>query len=405
MAPAVAVEAIGKRYLLGEHTSYRTLRDTLASLASRDRPERRELWALRDVSFSVPQGGATAIIGRNGAGKTTMLKILARITEPTEGRAITYGKVASLLDIGTGFHRELTGRDNVYLNGAVLGMSRADIRRRYDEIVDFAGTGAFMGTPLKRYSVGMELRLAFSIAAHLEADVLVVDEVLAVGDAEFQRRCLGKISTLSSEGRAVVFVSHDLGAVARLCDTALWLEHGRVRDQGDTRMVIDRYIGSIVTQDLRAEFDDATDGPVGLRAVELRAPSGQPRRDEPFDVLVSFVAREHVPGLDVAITLTNWSGTVVLSEHWLDSADRNPSIGGPGLYETRLGVPPILAPGQYLLTVVVGEQHEAFEAFVERDVFGFDLLPAFDDAERLLARDRAIMPRATWSLSHEREAE
>src|SRR3712207_219039 len=227
--------------MLGEQ---RNLRESLTALARRDRAASRELWSLRDVTFTVPDGEALGIVGRNGAGKSTLLKVLMRITTPTSGRSRTRGRVAALLEVGTGFHPELTGRENVYLNAAVLGMSRAETTRRFDEIVDFAGTERFLDTPVKRYSSGMYLRLAFAVAAHLEPDVLIVDEVLAVGDAEFPQKCLRRMSTAGAEGRTVLFVSHDLGALARLCPRALWLEGGRVRDEGPTNTIVRSYLTS-----------------------------------------------------------------------------------------------------------------------------------------------------------------
>ncbi|MDQ4131233.1 MAG: ABC transporter ATP-binding protein, partial [Actinomycetota bacterium] len=211
---AVEVEALSKRYFLGEdHAAVRNLRETLAAgvqRIGRGRRPREEIWSLKDVNLHIPEGTALGVIGRNGAGKSTLLKILSRITEPTSGVARTRGRVGSLLEVGTGFHPELTGRENIFLNGAILGMPRREIERAFDEIVGFAGVERFLDTPVKRYSSGMYLRLAFSVAAHLEADILLVDEVLAVGDAEFQRKCLGRMASVEREGRTVVFVSHNL---------------------------------------------------------------------------------------------------------------------------------------------------------------------------------------------------
>ena len=224
MGTAVEVTGLGKRYEWGVGAGYTTLREYLGSRLARPAPRRarsRQVWALRDVSFSMDQGDVIGVIGRNGAGKSTLLKLLTRIPEPTTGMARIRGRVGSLLEVGTGFHEELTGRENVFLNGAVLGMTRREIRGRFDEIVEFSGVSRFLDVPIKRYSSGMKLRLAFSVAAHLEPEVILVDEVLAVGDADFQRRCLGKMSDLRGSGRTVVFVSHDLGAIAQLCPRAI----------------------------------------------------------------------------------------------------------------------------------------------------------------------------------------
>lgn len=246
----IRVENLGKRYRIGgAQTSYKTLRESLISAASApvrwlkgQRHEKNTFWALQDVSFEIKQGEAVGIIGRNGAGKSTLLKILSRITKPTTGRVDLYGRVGSLLEVGTGFHPELTGRDNIYLNGAILGMSRQEIMRKFDEIVDFAGIEKFLDTPVKHYSSGMYVRLAFAVAAHLEPEILVVDEVLAVGDAEFQKKCLGKMSDVTHEGRTVLFVSHNMAAVRKLCNKSILLESGSKTLEGDTNTVIDKYL-------------------------------------------------------------------------------------------------------------------------------------------------------------------
>jgi lipopolysaccharide transport system ATP-binding protein len=230
--PTIEARGVGKQYRLGENAAmYGTLREALGTAlrrgGGRSGPT-RDIWALRDVDLSVHEGEAMGLIGSNGAGKTTLLRILARITEPTVGVTRTRGRVGALLEVGTGFHPELSGRDNVFLSGAVMGMTRSDVRRRFGEIIEFAGVEAFADTPLKRYSSGMRLRLAFAVAAHLEPELMLVDEVLAVGDYDFQRRCLNRMATLREEGRTVVFVSHDLGAITRLCSRAVWIDHGRV---------------------------------------------------------------------------------------------------------------------------------------------------------------------------------
>jgi lipopolysaccharide transport system ATP-binding protein len=262
----ITVENLGKKYQLthqGVGRGSATLRETITekgaslfrALALRNGkrsggesaapPKREEFWALRNVSFEVKQGEVMGIIGRNGAGKSTLLKLLSRITEPTEGRVRIRGRVASLLEVGTGFHPELTGRENIFLNGAILGMSRAEIKRKFDEIVDFAGTEKFLDTPVKRYSSGMYVRLAFAIAAHLEPEILVVDEVLSVGDAEFQKKCLGKMQDVSTGGRTVLFVSHNLGAIQRLCQLCVLLSNGHIDAAGKTGLVVERYMQEV----------------------------------------------------------------------------------------------------------------------------------------------------------------
>lgn len=258
---AISVEALSKSFMVSKSTAqvgrYVALRDVLAGAATtltrsignlalgrakihQDKVE--EFWALREVSFDVNQGERIGIIGGNGAGKSTLLKVLSRITEPTSGRVRIRGRVASLLEVGTGFHPELTGRENIFLNGAILGMARREIRRKFDEIVDFAEVGRFIDTPVKRFSSGMYVRLAFAVAAHLEPDVLVVDEVLAVGDAPFQRKCLGKMGEVSSQGRTVLFVSHNMAALVGLCSRAILLRGGRLEGDGPASEVVRRYI-------------------------------------------------------------------------------------------------------------------------------------------------------------------
>ena len=248
MPTVIKAEGLGKRYTLGEQqAAYGTLRESLARAGRRlsgreHRHEAEQIWALRDVTFEVQQGEVLGVIGRNGAGKSTLLKVLTRITSPTAGRAEIRGRVGSLLEVGTGFHPELTGRENVYLNGAILGMKRREIDRRYDAIVEFSGVQKFIDTPVKRYSSGMYVRLAFAVAAHLEPEILLVDEVLAVGDAEFQRRCLGRMEELGSSGRTVLFVSHQLPAVAQMCDRAIQINGGTVVGDGRAAEVIANYL-------------------------------------------------------------------------------------------------------------------------------------------------------------------
>jgi len=246
--PVIEVDNLGKRYRIGANKEqYLSLRDELskwaARLVRRGSRTKQEFWALRDVSFAVEQGETLGIIGRNGAGKSTLLKLLSRITFPTTGKIVRRGRVASLLEVGTGFHPELTGRENIYLNGAILGMTRREITRKFDEIVAFSEIEQFLDTPVKRYSSGMYVRLAFAVAAHLEPEVLVVDEVLAVGDAAFQKKCLGKMGDVAKGGRTVLFVSHNMAAVQQLCRTGIVLEAGRIKTMGDIDECVESYIG------------------------------------------------------------------------------------------------------------------------------------------------------------------
>lgn len=262
--PAISIEGIGKLYRLGEThegTLAGRMSRALGRLAGRRHPEPKgdaeDFWALRDINIELPEGETLGIVGGNGAGKSTLLKVLSRITQPTTGRAMVRGRLASLLEVGTGFHPELTGRENVFLNGTILGMRKAEVARKFDEIVSFAGIEQFIDTPVKRYSSGMYVRLAFAVAAHLEPDVLIVDEVLAVGDVGFQRRCLGKISDVARQGRTVLFVSHNMAAVQKLCSRVVWLRGGRIERMGAPDTVIAAYLES--SADTSA--DSATQAP------------------------------------------------------------------------------------------------------------------------------------------------
>jgi ABC-type polysaccharide/polyol phosphate transport system ATPase subunit len=359
---AIQVHRLGKRYRLGEYQSIQSLQETASAALHRvvrTRTPVDYLWSLREISFSVPEGGTLGVIGRNGAGKSTLLKILSRITEPSEGYSRTRGRVAALLEVGTGFHPELTGRENVFLNGAILGMSRRAMERRFDEIVDFAGVERFVDTPVKRYSSGMYLRLAFAVAAHLEPDILIVDEVLAVGDAEFQAKCLRRMETAEREGRTVVFVSHNLDAVSRLCVDAVWLERGTIARIGPTSEVIDAYLTAQVEQSTQGSFAESNDA-VSLHYVRATDSEGKARtafrRDRSFVVEMAFTVHVPVPGLDTAIFLSTMRGVDVLNEAWSDTASTRASK--PGRYLARLEIPPVLAAGEYVIGVWVGSAYE-----------------------------------------------
>jgi lipopolysaccharide transport system ATP-binding protein len=376
MPPIIHVENLGKKYAIhhqgaGGH-GYRRLSEDLVeaikrpfrSLLSAPRSlapdtshltpasSSEEFWALRNVSFEVSQGEVLGIIGRNGAGKSTLLKILSRITEPTEGRVHLKGRVASLLEVGTGFHPELTGRENVFLNGAILGMSRAEIRRKFDEIVAFAEVEKFLDTPVKRYSSGMYVRLAFAVAAHLEPEILVVDEVLAVGDASFQKKCLGKMSEVSHGGRTVLFVSHSMAVLQGLCPRAIWLDQGRLMVDGPVLETVSQYSGS-------ASAGHSGNGelqPIGdesrarLRNLTIRAPEWSSNSKVPcngrIEVSLSLEVPQRIPHMHFALRLNNHCGvtkaTITSREHCC------PDLGRAGKYEIRIAVPAFpCTPGTY----------------------------------------------------------
>jgi lipopolysaccharide transport system ATP-binding protein len=286
---AIEARGLGKRYKITHRRDayprlteslWNALRAPIDRLRAQPRDPMEWVWALRDVSFEVTRGSVVGIIGRNGAGKSTLLKVLSRITEPTTGEVILEGRVGSLLEVGTGFHPELTGRENVFMSGAVLGMRRTEITRKFDEIVDFAGIGQFLDTPVKRYSSGMQVRLGFAVAAHLEPEILFIDEVLAVGDAEFQKRCLGKISEIGRSGRTILFVSHSMPSVLRLCDRALLLDRGRAVTQGPTPQVVRAYLESDLGTTSERRWTDSKVAPgdevARLHSVRVIPSSGGP---------------------------------------------------------------------------------------------------------------------------------
>ncbi len=295
MTTAIRVNDLGKQYQLGlthdgsirellnrwsarltGRQSQQSIRSDLASgLRNQLDTSGKNFWAVRDVSFDVQQGEVVGVIGRNGAGKSTLLKLLSRICCPTTGRIELHGRVGSLLEVGTGFHPELTGRENVYMNGTILGMTKREVSRKFDEIVEFAGVGKFIDTPVKRYSSGMQVRLAFAVAAHLEPEILIVDEVLAVGDAEFRRKCLGKMQSVTGAGRAVLFVSHDMTAIQRLCSSAILLEGGKTSFVGDVKCAVDQYLQSGSAVDLQWQSNDDTEKDNAIRRVALTDQYGQ----------------------------------------------------------------------------------------------------------------------------------
>ena len=388
----ITVEGLGKRYHLGaEKQQYRTLRDLVAQTASR--PLRRlanpgsssgnvkEMWALRNVSVSVAKGEVVGVIGRNGAGKSTLLKILSGITEPTEGIARMRGRVASLLEVGTGFHPELTGRENIYLNGAILGMTRAEIRSQFEGIVLFSEIGEFLDTPVKRYSSGMYVRLAFAVAAHLQPEILLVDEVLAVGDYQFQKKCLGKMGSVAKEGRTVLFVSHNMGAVSSLCTRAILLDRGGVVADGPTADVVQEYVATSSQSGAEAVWASEAEAPGGqvvrIAAVRVRA-GGRCTSDvditEDVTVEVEYWVVQEAPRLFASLILHDQLGVLAFVTSNLPSVSiAHDGWGGerhsPAMYRTRCTVPGgLLNDGIYRATVTVNSDFSRREASVEEAV-------------------------------------
>jgi ABC-type polysaccharide/polyol phosphate transport system ATPase subunit len=363
------------------------------------------VWALRGVDLEIDVGEAVGIIGDNGAGKTTLLKILSRITEPTEGLARVRGRVGALLDVGTGFHPELTGRENVFLSGTILGLRRHEVKKLFDEIIAFAGVERFVDTPVKRYSAGMRLRLAFAVAAFIRPSILVVDEILAVGDASFRERCLGRMAEISEEQRTVLFVSHDLGAVSQLCERAIWLKEGAVYLDGPANQVIADYLSTGAASSLSADFPDEGTEPVALTrvAIEVRdeLSSAELRRDQPFTVCLEIRLHDDLPVLDAGVGLTNLRGVRVLDDAHSDYQPHRELVDRPGKYEVRVEIPPILSPDQYTLSVWLGTDREDL---LIKDVLNLRVAPLPEDSREAAERTRAVQPRLSWSAVRLAEA-
>ena len=452
---AVHVESISKRYRIGrKQEAYQTLRETIAravampirSLVSpirRSSANERHTWALRDVSFDIQRGEVTGIIGRNGAGKTTLLKVLSRITEPTQGSAEVYGRVGSLLEVGAGFHPELTGRENAYLNGVILGMTKKEIDRKFDEIVHFAEVEKFIDTPVKHYSSGMHMRLAFAVAAHLESEILLVDEVLAVGDVLFQKKCLGKMGNVARQGRTVLFVSHNMGAVRSLCTRGLCLDDGRVIYAGPIADCIENYFRTI------GAFRSANgDGKAPLGGNSCFGPlsvggnsDNSIHSADPFELSTTLRIGENVSGFSINCVLEDMHGRRVfriredsksLSQdrrglahfaesseqnvpvpcsaqdrrglaHFAESSEQNVPVPfsapmgfgliAPGCYEVRVWLPPLwLVPGTYSVYFKVKFWGDYGPAKQVSDKFPLDV----DGAHS--AADAILRPQARWSM-------
>ena len=382
MRPAISVQKLGKSYRIshgGERGRYKTLRESLSALGrgrfTRNRDTIETFWALDDISFDVQPGEVVGIIGRNGAGKSTLLKILSRITKPTRGKAVLEGRVGSLLEVGTGFHPELSGRENIYLNGSILGMARAEIARKFDAIVDFSGVEKFLDTPVKRYSSGMYVRLAFAVAAHLDLEILVIDEVLAVGDAEFQRKCLGKMGDVARSGRTILFVSHNMAAVETLCTRGIHLESGKVDLIGTQTEAVTRYLDRLEqsTSPARYHADTSQPGPRGARILqaEVRSAGRHSAHGYPAGAPLEFVVTcqstrsIHRPVLGIGIDAGHTQRVVTLDSRFGGAPD-TVAVHGKFCFSCRLGGL-ALAPGEYyvklLLSDETGTQEEIDPAF------------------------------------------
>lgn len=408
MTPIIKAEHLSKRYQIGARQQHNSLRDAL--MGALKTPLRRmrngnaeTIWALNDVSFEVQQGEVVGIIGRNGAGKSTLLKILSRVTRPTKGRVSLNGRVGSLLEVGTGFHAELTGRENIFLNGAILGMSRDEIKRKFDEIVAFAETEQFLDTPVKHYSSGMTVRLAFAVAAHLEPEILIIDEVLAVGDAAFQKKCLGKMGQVARGGRTVLFVSHDLSAVNSLCQRTLLLNDGSIVKSGPSAEVTAYYLDranklySPITwvahpgsSDTEMELRQAT---ITQRGVETTAVDCR----ESSTITMIFENNRALAAVRLFLIVRNARGDILFTTSDYDEATPTTAARPVGTYASRIILPAgLLKTGSYFVTFGADIKNERVLLAAD-DVFQFDVYESGDDtlAERH-KRVGLIAPLLSW---------
>lgn len=370
--PAITVDNLAKRYQIGRMEEYRTLRETMVNMVKAPVERLRRfgrsshhtdntIWALKDVCFEVRPGEVVGIIGPNGAGKSTLLKILSQITQPTNGRAVISGRVGSLLEVGTGFHKELTGRENIYLSGAILGMTRAEIIAKFDEIVTFSGLSRYIDTPVKRYSSGMRVRLGFAVAAHLDPEILLIDEVLAVGDAAFRKKCLGKMGDVAREGRTVLFVSHNMGAITELCARCLLMENGRVIADGAASDVVSAYLGAATPEgyvDLRAwDRERSGNGPMRVQSLEILDNNGRRRAQfqsgEPIRFCIS-VKGNCGDDCIMAVPVRDSTGRIVFHLHSVDDGGKIKLPHGDSQVDALLAHNP-LNDGDYYVTVWLGD--------------------------------------------------
>ncbi|HYC59645.1 MAG TPA: polysaccharide ABC transporter ATP-binding protein [Thermoanaerobaculia bacterium] len=400
---AISIDNLGKRYSIGEPWQPAQVRELLAEpwKVFRRRSKGRELWALRNVTLDIPAGEIVGVVGRNGAGKSTMLKILSRITEPTEGTATLHGRLASLLEVGTGFHPELTGRENVFLNGTILGMTRAEIRRKFDEIVAFADIGPLLDTPVKRYSSGMFVRLAFAVAAHVDPDVLLVDEVLAVGDVAFQRKCLGKVESITREGRTVVIVSHNMAVISQLCQKVLWLDQGKMKAYGLAAGVVSEYLSHGLESNLSwAPRRDASDA-FTFHEVRLHAPGADHDAfpsDADVHITFDFTVHRRMAPTRLTFNVLTESGTPILTSANTDAGEvlnQELPVGRQQLVAT---IPAhLLRPGRYVVSISEpdGEGHIVHEGALSFTITEQNSLAARD------YRTALITPVLPWTSTSE----
>ena len=376
----IKVEGLSKQYSIGKRDSYLTLRDKLMELPNKifKREKKPTFWALKDVSFEVKRGEVLGVIGRNGAGKSTLLKILARITEPTTGKITMRGRVASMLEVGTGFNPELTGRENIYLNGSILGMSHKEIDTKFTEITDFAGIGKFLDTPVKHYSSGMYVRLAFAVAAHLDSDILLVDEVLAVGDAEFQKKCLGKMSDLANCGRTVIFVSHNVESVRKLCNKVIILELSTIKYSGPVNLGVDVYTKIEKTQSKQISFPKNANADIHINKIWLTNIDGDYsssfQLSESPQIWVELEVNNSTDRAEVSLQITNSIGVNLIFSN-LSYYNENKFYNfQKGIYHAQISVDSsLLLPDTYTISITTHYRGERQIEFIE-NAFAFEIL-------------------------------
>lgn len=404
MKPILDIQQISKKFQIRhENQPYLSLRDSMTSLfRAVSQPVREDFYALKHISFQVEEGDTLGIIGKNGAGKSTLLKILSKITPPTSGRIVSRGRIASLLEVGTGFHPELSGRENIFLNGSIMGMRRKEIQSKFDEIVEFSGVAKFIDTPLKRYSSGMQLRLAFSVVAFLEPEILVFDEVLAVGDAEFQKKCMGKMEDISKSGRTILFVSHNMAAINSLCSRCIYLKNGEIFEEGPANKVVNSYIRNESAVNTEAVYQypkqpgDSTallhtvrligEGGEALGAVDLNTPVG-------VEIIYELLGDDSSPYPN--IHLFRLSGDYVfVSVH-----DYNNHLSGKGLHRAVVWIPAdLLNDGSYVLGVALTTISSMTVHFFEKNCLTFDVIENINkrNSPYLNVLPGSVRPKLKW---------
>lgn len=412
MTTSILVEQLSKQYCLGELHRSNTFRDMIANVfktpLARRNGERKTIWALQDISFGVKDGEVIGLIGRNGAGKSTLLKLISKITYPTSGTLQVNGRVGSLLEVGTGFHPELTGRENIYLNGAILGMKKREIDRKIDDIIEFSGIPQFINTPIKRYSSGMRLRLGFAVAAYLDPQILLVDEVLAVGDVEFQKKCLQAMDGMRQGGRTVLFVSHNLAAVENLCQRAIWIDNGKLRMDGPSKGVIQEYLASYAsadqtTHDLKDVERGNCSGLIRFTDMTCLDPQRNPkdviRTGDPLVVRLNYEAQERVRQPHIGVKIYSDTGTLITTMNtWMVGCNIPHIHEGKGWAELEIDSLN-LTPGRYFLSLWIaaadGAKHDILDHCISIDVEPSD----FYESGRTVSRKMGVilMP-CKWNL-------